>query len=97
MQESLAKLLEDEDNVKASHIVYAYRLKEADGQVVHGNCDDREVGASKILLEELTTSNTFGFVSVVRVFGGKNLGAKTFQVYREHAQSLIKGLKDINS
>ena len=92
VQESLAKLLEDEDNVKSDHIVYAYRLKNEDGTTAQGNCDDREVGASRILLNELINSDTFAFIAVARVFGGKNLGAKRFQVYKDQAQFLIKGL-----
>ena len=97
VQESLAKLLEDEDNANSTHIVYAYKLKDSNGQVVLGNCDDREVGASKILLDELTKADINAFIAVVRVFGGKNLGAKRFEAYRDHAKSLMKGLKDINA
>ena len=82
---------------KATHIAYAYKLKDSDRQVVLGNCDDREVGARKILLDELTKSDLNAFIAVVRVFGGKNLGAKRFEAYRDHAKSLIKGLKDINA
>ena len=93
VQEALAKVLEDEENAHASHIVYAYKF-EGDTGKFDGHADDGEIGASRILMEELNNSDANGLIVVLRHYGGRNLGPKRFRIYREHAQCLVKGLEE---
>ena len=93
-QEGLAKILEEDENAKATHIVYAYRFTDEKGVVVEGHDDNGEVGASRILMEELCRINANAIIAVLRHYGGRNLGPKRFKLYREHAQALMTGLQE---
>ena len=90
VQEGLAGILEDNENSQSTHIVYAYRFVENDN-VTEGHADDGEIGASRVLIDELRKCNSNALVAILRNYGGRNLGAKRFRIYRDHAHVLLKG------
>ena len=47
--QALRAILQDEQCVKSDHIMYAYKLTDADGQVLSGYYDDKEWKGSSVL------------------------------------------------
>ena len=89
-QEGLAKLLEDQENASSTHMIYAYRGLDEGENLIEGNSDDGEHGASRILLRELRKADVLGLVVLFRYYGGKNLGAKRFKIFESHAAKLVE-------
>ena len=82
---SLASVIADHPH--ATHRVYAYQFKHPrTGKLVSGHSDDREWGASKILMDELLKSSQDKFIAVTRYYGGTNLGPKRFEIYKQAAR-----------
>ena len=77
VQEGLAGILEDNENSQSTHIVYAYRFEE-NNNVNENHADDGEIGASRVLMDELRKFNSNALVAILRNYGGRNLGAKRF-------------------
>ena len=67
-----------------THMVYAYRLSQGDGNsVVEYREDDHEHGASRNILRVLQKMNKVNSIVVIaRWYGGENLGKKRlFDIY----------------
>ena len=76
------------DHARASHRVYAYRYTDPiSGIVVTGHSDDREWGASKLVLEQLNQVSASCLVVITRYFGGINLGHRRFDLYQQAARA----------
>lgn len=75
----------------ATHIVSAYRLKQAVGPLNQEGCDDGEHGASRFLLQMLMDGDyTDICVYVVRYYGGTNIGPQRFDIITNLAKTAIK-------
>ena len=83
---ALHALYSDSRVARASHNIYAYRLKSGNGFIEHYE-DDREWGAGRMLLELLKKNGRENeLVCVTRWYGGKRLGRKRF----DHISSAAK-------
>ena len=71
----------------AEHRVYAYRFLNEKGEVVSGHSDDKEWGASQLLMQELEEAGTSKMVVVTRYYGGLNLGQRRFDIYSQAARA----------
>ena len=75
---TLHTIYSDSRVARATHNIYAYRLKCGDRYVEHFE-DDREWGAGRMLLELLRKENRENeLVCVTRWYGGKRIGKKRF-------------------
>ena len=88
---ALHALYADNRIARATHNVYAYRLKTESGNIVEHYDDDREWGAGRILLEQLRKGNhTNKLVCVSRWYGGVKMGKQRFELIKKQAQGVLK-------
>ena len=74
----LHKLFTNHNVAKATHNIYAYRLKCGNG-TIENSCDDGEFGAGRKLLNLMRDKNiTNTMVIVTRWYGGIHMGPKRF-------------------
>ena len=88
---ALAKLLQDQSIAKATHNAYAYRIgRVGSNNLKEGMKDDGEHGAGlKILKQIQETGSTNIIVIVSRFYGGKHMGPKRFDCFKDSAQEAI--------
>jgi hypothetical protein len=80
----------DQRCARATHNIYAYRIRSADGTLTEHYNDDSEFGAGRRLLELMTKSNVENqMVCVTRWYGGTHLGPARFQHILEAANTVI--------
>lgn len=103
---SYAAAVKDEDDIKAaylkvktkfpgaSHVVCAYRLQGEDTPYLQDYIDDGEIGAGRTILKVLKDQQLMNIVIfMVRYYGGKHLGSKRFDVFKEVTESAIDALQ----
>ena len=74
---------------KATHNMYAYRIKNKD-IIVENCCDDGEFGAGKRLLNLMRQQNcTNKMIMVTRWYGGRHIGPKRFECILRAASDAI--------
>lgn len=75
---------------EATHIACAYRLKSCKPPYDADGCDDREYGASRVLLQEIHDTGVSDVaVFMVRYYGGKKLGPRRFELMKKTVSSAI--------
>lgn len=86
------KLLESKKKFqKATHNIYAYRIKAKTGRIYERKNDDGETGAGIILLKLLQDMEIVNFIIIVsRWYGGVHLGGDRFKHVKNLAIDLIK-------
>jgi putative IMPACT (imprinted ancient) family translation regulator len=88
----LAKLYRDRQIAAADHNMYAYRTGRTKN-LKEGYFDDKEHGAGSALLKMLQTEKqTNVLVVVTRWFGGKHIGPKRFDLFKQCAKEALSGL-----
>ena len=74
---------------KATHNIYAYRIKTAT-RTIENSCDDGEYGAGKRVLELMRELNiTNQMVIVTRWYGGQHMGPRRFNCILNAAKEVI--------
>ena len=82
---SLHAIYQDARVARATHNIYAYRVKNGANVIEHYH-DDGEFGAGKKILQCLQNAGaTNTLVCVTRWYGGKHLGPKRFDCIKEAA------------
>ena len=90
-----AALFQDPSVAKAHHIIYAYCVpSDSTNELIFGNDDDGEYGASEILSDILKKQEMAGcFLAVSRIHSGPNIGKKRFKLIESCAKLAIDKLK----
>lgn len=79
----------------ATHVVCAYRLQGKHTPNLQDYSDDGEFGAGRTILSELKTKQISNIVVfMIRIFGGKHLGPKRYNIFRKVANSAIEALQE---
>ena len=87
---TLNKLYTNHSVARASHNVYAYRIRSQHGTVVENWCDDGEHGAGRKLLKLLQDEGiTNELIVVTRWYNGKHMGPLRFNCILDTAKNII--------
>jgi putative IMPACT (imprinted ancient) family translation regulator len=85
----MATLLQDTAVAKATHNIYAYRVRERN-KIVEGQKDDGEHGAGHHILQLMREQKVENCMIVVtRWYGGQNLGPQRFDCIVNSARSAL--------
>lgn len=77
----------------ASHISCAYRLPGANTPINQDFVDDGEHGCGRTILREISNEGLMNVaVFIMRYYGGKHLGAKRFDIFRDLTTAALKNL-----
>ena len=87
----LAKLLQDQSIAKATHNAYAYRIgRIGSNNLKEGIKDDGEHGAGLKILQQIQERGATNIIVIVsRFYGGKHMGPKRFDCFKDSAQEAI--------
>ena len=86
----MLRALHQNDVAESDHLIYAYRLTDADGQAMSGHSDDGEWNASNILKDLLQRHGQSEVILVVsRKFGGIKLGKQRFDIIKQVASEVL--------
>jgi regulator of replication initiation timing len=91
----LASLLQDRSIAQATHNAYAYRIgRLGSNNMKEGIKDDGEHGAGMVILKKLQESNVTNTIVVVsRFYGGKHMGARRFDCFKNCTDDVLKLLR----
>ena len=87
-------LLQSQAVAQRDHLIYAYRIKDKDSEmIIEGNSDDGEWNASIILANLLRKRDCTGvFLCVSRKFGGTHLGPDRFRIIEKVASEALNSV-----
>lgn len=88
---ALKTLMKKKKYLKATHNIYAYRLKTKDSKIIEKKKDDGETGAGIRILNLLQKNNVINILIIVtRWYGGIHLGSDRFKHIVNAAKEVLE-------